>query len=78
MCAREATVSASDHDLVALARAGDREAFTALVQMYGRDVQRLCTVITTDASLAEDAAQNAWHRVWRQRFATLLACVPGC
>jgi RNA polymerase sigma-70 factor (ECF subfamily) len=52
-------------ELFVRARAGDAAAFGDLVSEHGADVLRLCTVITADRGLAEDAAQNAWHRVWR-------------
>jgi len=53
-------------DLISRARAGDADAFASLVAEHGADVLRLCTVITTDPTLAEDAAQNAWRQVWRR------------
>jgi RNA polymerase sigma-70 factor (ECF subfamily) len=65
MCAQIA-VPSEGAALVGRARAGDREAFAELVSLHGPDVLRLCMVITTDRALAEDAAQNAWHKAWRK------------
>lgn len=59
-------MAASVDGLIARARAGDAQAFSGLVALYGPDVLRLCTVITTDPTLAEDAAQNTWQQVWRR------------
>jgi RNA polymerase sigma-70 factor (ECF subfamily) len=53
-------------ELVVRARAGDAAAFAELVAEHGPDVLRLCTVITADQGLAEDAAQNTWQRAWRR------------
>ena len=51
--------------VVANAAAGDHAAFTQLVATYHQDMLRLCMVITSDQDLANDAAQAAWHRAWR-------------
>src|SRR5262245_12839140 len=53
-------------DLVERARSGDREAFG---QLAGAEVERLVAVarlILRDPDLAEDAAQEALVRCWRQ------------
>jgi RNA polymerase sigma-70 factor (ECF subfamily) len=59
-------MAAGADDLVARARTGDAEAFAGLVAEHGPDVLRLCMLITTEPSLAEDAAQNTWHRAWQR------------
>lgn len=53
-------------EVIARARAGDRQAFASLVAHYGADVLRLCTVITTDRHVGEDAAQETWRQAWRR------------
>lgn len=63
-------IAARADQLVGRIRAGDGDAFADLVTEYGPDVLRLCMVITTDRMAAEDAAQNAWQKVWR-RIGTL-------
>jgi RNA polymerase sigma-70 factor (ECF subfamily) len=52
--------------LLARVAAGDRGAFTQLVEEHDADMSRLCFVICGDAELARDATQNAWHRLWRR------------
>jgi RNA polymerase sigma-70 factor (ECF subfamily) len=51
-------------DLLSRARAGDMEAFTELVKVHGPDVVRLCTIVTADPIIAQDASQNTWRKVW--------------
>ena len=53
-------------NVVAEAAAGDQEAFTELVATFHGDLLRLAMVITGDAELANDAAQNAWQHAWRK------------
>jgi RNA polymerase sigma-70 factor (ECF subfamily) len=53
------------YDALTRARDGDADAFSALVEEYGPDVLRLCMVITADRSMAEDASQETWRKVWR-------------
>lgn len=50
---------------VAQARAGDQQAFRRLVDANARAVFRVCFRITRDASLAEDAVQEAFYKAWR-------------
>jgi RNA polymerase sigma-70 factor (ECF subfamily) len=64
-CAQYAlTQSTLPDDLARRAAAGDREAFTELVDAYGPDVLRVCMLVTTDRSLAQDAAQETWQKAW--------------
>lgn len=51
---------------VALAAAGDRAAFTRLVESHADSMARVAVVITGDRDLAADAVQQAWHVAWRR------------
>jgi RNA polymerase sigma-70 factor (ECF subfamily) len=50
---------------VEAARRGDRNAFRRLVEAYARVLFTLCVRITRDATLAEDAVQEALFNAWR-------------
>lgn len=50
---------------VAAARRGDRNAYRQLVGAYARALFALCVRITRDATLAEDAVQEALFNAWR-------------
>lgn len=56
----------SRSDLVMAARGGDRLAFGKLVDVESREAIRLCLSILHCQSDAEDAAQEAFVRAWRQ------------
>jgi RNA polymerase sigma-70 factor (ECF subfamily) len=57
---------ASDEERwVAAARRGDSNAFRHLVEAYARPLFALCVRITRDATLAEDAVQEALFNAWR-------------
>jgi RNA polymerase sigma factor (sigma-70 family) len=53
-------------DLVTAARDGDREAFESLVRLESRDAYRLAFSILRNPHDAEDAAQEAFVRAWRE------------
>jgi RNA polymerase sigma-70 factor (ECF subfamily) len=55
-----------DRDLVERARGGDREAFAVLVHQVSDSLYAVAYRILRDASLAEDALQNALVLAWRQ------------
>ena len=55
-----------DRDLVELAREGDREAFAVLGHQVSDSLFAVAFRILRDASLAEDALQNALVLAWRQ------------
>jgi RNA polymerase sigma-70 factor (ECF subfamily) len=60
------TAMANDEERwVAAARRGDRSAFRLLVEAYARVLFTLCVRITRDATLAEDAVQEALFNAWR-------------
>jgi RNA polymerase sigma-70 factor (ECF subfamily) len=54
-----------DHNLVARAQQGDREAFGELVRRHREGVINVVYRMCGDAALAEDAAQEAFIRAWR-------------
>lgn len=55
----------ADDDLVLLARAGSQEAFCALVERYRAAVVRFAYRLTRDADEANDVAQEALFRAYR-------------
>ena len=54
-----------DPQLVAAARAGDLDAFSALVRRYQGHVWRLSLRLTNDRSAADDVTQEAFVRAYR-------------
>jgi len=64
--AQEIAEPRTDPGLVARARAGDMEAFTELVMQHQRRIHALAYRLTGSASEAEDLAQEAFLRAWRQ------------
>jgi RNA polymerase sigma-70 factor (ECF subfamily) len=59
------TVIAREADLIALAKQGDRAAFSDLVGLHRRGVISVVYRMCGDADLAEDAAQEAFIRAWK-------------
>jgi RNA polymerase sigma-70 factor (ECF subfamily) len=55
----------SDARLVALAAAGDREAFAAIYHRYHRPVYRFARLMTGSAGLAEDVTQEVFVALMR-------------
>ncbi len=60
----------NDRDLVLLARRGDPDAFSALVERHQRLVFGVAYAITGDRALAEDLGQETFVAAWRS-FTTL-------
>lgn len=76
----QTTVGESDWDLVARARAGEAEAFAALVRRYQNPITQFCRRMIGSPLDAEELAQEAFVRVYRHlgriapqaKFSTLL------
>lgn len=51
---------------MASAAEGDEFAFARIVDAHHDDMRRVCTFITRDHDLAEDAVQAAWSIAWRK------------
>jgi len=60
-----ATVEMDDRDLIACAQQGDRQAFAELVSRHQNSIVSLTYRMCGDLHLAEDAAQEAFVRVWQ-------------
>jgi RNA polymerase sigma-70 factor (ECF subfamily) len=56
-----------DGTLMALAQAGSREAFAALVERHALRVVQSCLRFTGDREQARELAQEVWVTVWRSR-----------
>jgi RNA polymerase sigma factor (sigma-70 family) len=52
--------------MIASAAAGDEYAFARIVAAYHEDMRRVCSFVTRDDALAEDAVQGAWSIVWHK------------
>ena len=52
--------------MIASAAAGDEYAFARIVAAYHEDMRRVCSFVTRDDALAEDAVQSAWSIIWRK------------
>jgi len=53
-------------DVLASAAAGDEFAFRRIVAEYHDDMRRVCSYVTRDEAVAEEAAQAAWSVAWRK------------
>lgn len=62
---RSGEVRPEDDELVALARDGDRAAFSDLVVRHQNEVYTLALRLVSDRELAADVAQEAFVRAWR-------------
>ncbi len=56
----------TDQELIALAAEGDATAFEVLYDRYSPAVMGLALKITGDPSLAEEAVQETFWRIWRR------------
>ena len=59
-----AEANREDERLVLRAQQGDLEAFNALVTRHERAVYNVCLRLLRDATMAEDATQDAFFRAW--------------
>jgi RNA polymerase sigma-70 factor (ECF subfamily) len=57
---------ASLPSIIALARAGDRDAFDELVRRHRAHIRRLLQRLCKDGSLADDLAQDTFLHAWRR------------
>jgi RNA polymerase sigma-70 factor (ECF subfamily) len=57
--------SASEHELIGRARAGDQDAFATLVEMHADRVQAALRRFGLDAGEADEVAQEVFVRAWR-------------
>jgi RNA polymerase sigma-70 factor (ECF subfamily) len=53
-------------DVLASAAAGDEMAFRRIIAAYHDDMRRVCSYVTRDEAVAEEAAQAAWSVAWRR------------
>ena len=65
MTSLQETVEMDDRDLIACAQQGDRQAFTELVYRHQDSIVSLTYRMCGDLRLAENAAQEAFVRVWQ-------------
>jgi RNA polymerase sigma-70 factor (ECF subfamily) len=64
-----AMTQVADRDLIGIvesAAEGDEVAFARIVSAYHDDLCRVCTFISGEEGLAEDAVQTAWSIAWRK------------
>ncbi len=57
----------TDNELMALAQAGVREAFAALVERHARRVVQICSRFANDPDIGAELAQETWVAVWAHR-----------
>jgi RNA polymerase sigma-70 factor (ECF subfamily) len=60
------TADADVTRLVRSAAKGDEVAFARIVAAYHEDMRRVCTFVTRDPGIADDACQAAWSIAWRK------------
>ena len=53
-------------DVLSSAAAGDEIAFQRLIAEYHDDVRRVCSYVTRDIAVAEEATQAAWSIAWKK------------
>lgn len=66
MNALAVTAQTATAELLDLARTGDRDAFTELVERHHEELVRIAYAITCDLDGARDAAQLAWLKAWQR------------
>jgi RNA polymerase sigma-70 factor (ECF subfamily) len=74
----DALAERSDDELMTLAQAGHREAFTVLVARHAERVVNLCARFVDDGPLGRELAQDTWVLVWqgREKYRAEGAFVP--
>ena len=53
-------------DLIASAAAGDEVAFRQIIAVHHDDMRRVCSYVTRDEAVADEAAQAAWSVAWKK------------
>ena len=53
-------------DLLASAAAGDELAFRRIIAEHHDDMRRVCSYVTRDEAIADEAAQAAWSVAWKK------------
>ena len=53
-------------DLIASAAAGDEVAFRQIIATHHDDMRRVCSYVTRDEAVADEAAQAAWSVAWKK------------
>jgi len=66
MIGSQAYRDAQDADLISWSAGGDKRAFDEIVTRHGPFALRVATRLLSDASAAEDVAQEAMFRAWSQ------------
>jgi RNA polymerase sigma-70 factor (ECF subfamily) len=64
---QDALAERTDDELMTLAQAGMREAFSVLVARHAERVVNLCSRFTNDGQLGRELAQDTWVIVWQGR-----------
>jgi RNA polymerase sigma-70 factor (ECF subfamily) len=64
---RRLSLTDTDQDVVKACLAGDADAYAGLVERYGGPVFNIALRITGDADAANDCAQDAFIRAYRDR-----------
>ncbi len=60
------TAGPQDADLLRRIGRGDEDAFRQIWERYGRAVYAVCATVVGQGATAEDAAQEAFTRIWRK------------
>ncbi len=66
VAAQGAFAEKSERDLINAVQQGDKKAYQTLYQTHIGQVYALCYRLTSDKSLAEDAAQEVFIQLWRK------------
>ena len=53
-------------DVIASAAAGDEIAFQRIIAEHHDDMRRVCTYVTRDDALADEAVHAAWAIAWKK------------
>jgi DNA-directed RNA polymerase specialized sigma24 family protein len=65
----EAVTSMADReqtDVLTLAAPGDEFAFRRIIAAHHDDMRRVCSYVTRDDAIADEAVQVAWSIAWKK------------